>query len=43
MTDMTKPSQSRTLPKASIDTWAVLLALLLALLVRFGVIHRVGW
>lgn len=43
MTDTTQPSQSRTLSKISIDTWAVLLALLLALLVRFDVIPRVGW
>jgi hypothetical protein len=43
MADTTQPSQSRTLPKLSTDAWAVLLALLLALLVRLGVIRHVGW
>jgi hypothetical protein len=32
-------------PKASlsIDTWAVVLAFVLAILVKIGVIHRVAW
>lgn len=30
-------------PKLSLDTWAVLLSLLLALLVRLNVIRVVGW
>jgi len=29
--------------KLSLDTWAVLAALLAAVLIRFGVIPRVGW
>jgi hypothetical protein len=35
-------SESR-LPRISLDTWAVLLALLAALLVRVGVLKTVPW
>ncbi len=30
-------------PRLSLDTWAVLLSLALALLVRFGLLKSVGW
>ncbi len=30
-------------PKLSLDTWAVLLALLAAALVRFGVLPHIPW
>jgi hypothetical protein len=30
-------------PRISIDTWAVLLSLVLALLVRFGILKTVPW
>jgi len=40
-------SDSQTQPKSksklSLDTWAVLLALLAAILVRVGVITRIPW
>jgi hypothetical protein len=39
--------QPKTIPKPtprlSLDTWAVLIALLAAALIRFGVIPRVPW
>jgi hypothetical protein len=34
---------TRSAPKFSLDTWAVILALALAALVRFGIIPRVPW
>ena len=34
----TKPA-----PRLNLDEWAVLLALLAATLIRFGVIHRIPW
>jgi hypothetical protein len=41
MTNQSSPrSQSFSL---ALDTWAVLLALLLALAVRFNLIHKVPW
>ena len=33
----------RPLAKLSLDTWAVLIALLAAALIRFGLIPRVPW
>jgi hypothetical protein len=30
-------------PRISLDTWAVAAALLAALLIRIGVIHRIPW
>jgi hypothetical protein len=41
---MSKPqAATRSTPKFSLDTWAVILALALAALIRFGVIPRVPW
>jgi hypothetical protein len=34
---------ARSGPKLSLDAWAVILALALAALIRFGVISRVPW
>jgi hypothetical protein len=34
---------TRSAPKFSLDTWAVILALALAALIRFGVIPHVPW
>jgi hypothetical protein len=36
------PKESNN-PKMSLDTWAVAAALLAALLIRIGVIHRIPW
>jgi hypothetical protein len=36
-------SQASPLHRISLDTWAVLLALAAALLVRFGVLKTVPW
>jgi hypothetical protein len=30
-------------PRLSLDTWAVLLSLAAAALIRFGLIHRIPW
>jgi hypothetical protein len=30
-------------PRLSLDTWAVLLALAAAALIRFGLIHHIPW
>jgi len=34
---------ARSAPKLSLDTWAVILALVAAALIRFGVIPKVPW
>jgi len=34
---------TRSAPKLSLDSWAVILALALAALIRFGIIPRVPW
>ena len=34
---------AKSAPKLSLDTWAVILALALAALIRFGVIPKVPW
>jgi hypothetical protein len=36
-------SNSSPLRRVSLDTWAVVLALAVALLVRFGVVRTVPW
>ena len=41
MPDESQPGSK--LPKLSLDTWAVLLALLAVALVRFGAIPHVPW
>jgi hypothetical protein len=37
-----RPS-NKWIPKLSLDTWAVLLSLVAAALIRAGIIHRVPW
>lgn len=37
------PEQKSSKPRLSIDVWAVLLSLSLALIVRFGLIQTVPW
>jgi hypothetical protein len=41
MADEVKVAEAK--PRVSLDTWAVLLAFLLALLVRAGVLQHVAW
>jgi hypothetical protein len=36
-------SKAAPAPRLSLDTWAVLVALLAAVLIRFGTIPRVSW
>ena len=43
MTELTSKSVTSKKSPLSVDTWAVLVALLAALLVRAGVISRVPW
>lgn len=43
MSTTTTETTVKPSPKLSLDTWAVLLALLAAALIRFGVIPRVSW
>ena len=37
------PSSPRPAPRLSLDTWAVLIALLAAILIRVGAIPRIPW
>jgi hypothetical protein len=37
------PSEATPTPRFSLDTWAVLVALFAAALIRFGLIPRVPW
>ena len=34
---------TRNRPRLSLDTWAVILALVVAVLIRFGIIPKVPW
>jgi hypothetical protein len=36
-------SQTKPAPRISVDTWAVLIALAAAVLIRVGLIHRIPW
>ena len=43
---MSRPQETsaeRKHPAIALDTWAVAVALVLALLIRLGLIHRVPW
>ncbi|HET7109025.1 MAG TPA: hypothetical protein VFI38_19580 [Candidatus Acidoferrum sp.] len=40
---MSNTSRSKAAPKFSLDTWAVLIALAAAILIRAGIIHRIPW
>jgi hypothetical protein len=43
MPDSNTQAASRSVPKLSVDTWAVIVALVAAALIRLGVIPRVPW
>jgi hypothetical protein len=43
MTNSNSDTAVKTAPRFSLDTWAVLIALLAAALIRFGLIARVPW
>lgn len=43
MSESTARTADRKAPRISLDTWAVLVALLAAVLIRTGVITRVPW
>ena len=36
-------SQTKSAPRISLDTWAVLISLAAAVLIRVGLIHRIPW
>jgi hypothetical protein len=42
-TNTTAHTDAKTAPRVSLDSWAVLLALAAAILIRTGVIHRIPW
>jgi hypothetical protein len=43
MSSSTSQTAVKAQPLISLDTWAVMLALAAAVLVRTGVIHRIPW
>jgi hypothetical protein len=43
MSNATSQADAKPSPRISLDTWAVLLALAAAILVRSGIIHRIPW
>ena len=43
MSQAQEPSAEPKRPAIALDTWAVAVALGLALLIRLGVIHRIPW
>jgi hypothetical protein len=43
MTDTQPKTVAKSAPSISLDTWAVIFALLAAILIRTGLIHRVPW
>ncbi len=43
MTKTNSQTQKESNPRLSLDAWAVLIALAAAILIRFGVIHRIPW
>jgi hypothetical protein len=42
-TDKSTPTPSQNSPLLSLDTWAVIAALVLALAVRFDILKNVSW
>jgi hypothetical protein len=36
-------TNAKSVPRISLDSWAVLIALAAAVLIRFGLIHRIPW
>ncbi len=43
MSNTNSPAQTKPTPRISLDTWAVLISLAAAALIRFGLIHRIPW
>jgi len=43
MSSTNQPTKTKSAPRFSLDSWAVLIALAAAILIRFGVIHRIPW
>jgi len=43
MSNENSRTAAKSSPRLSLDEWAVLLALAAAVLIRFGVIHRIPW
>jgi hypothetical protein len=43
MSNASSQTQTKSAPRISLDAWAVLLALAAAVLIRFGLIHRIPW
>jgi len=43
MRNANSTSTAKTNPRLSLDSWAVLIALAAAILIRAGVIHRIPW
>ena len=42
MSNTNSPTQAKN-PRFSLDTWAIVIALAAAVLIRAGVIHRIPW
>jgi hypothetical protein len=43
MSNANSQPNPKSAPRLSLDSWAVLLALAAAILIRAGVIHRIPW
>lgn len=43
MSNTNSNHNTKIAPRLSLDTWAVLLSLAVAALIRFGLIHRIPW
>jgi hypothetical protein len=43
MTNTNSQTQKKSHPRFSLDTWAVVIALAAAVLIRAGLIHRISW
>ena len=43
MSNNSPQSPAKSAPRFSLDSWAVLVALAAAVLIRTGVIHRIPW
>jgi len=43
MSNTNEDVKTKTVPRFSLDAWAVFLALAAAVLIRVGLIHRIPW
>ncbi len=43
MSNTNSQTQAKSAPRFSLDSWAVLIALAAAVLIRVGLIHRIPW